>query len=158
MAAQVYQFESFRLDISERRLWRNGSVIPVRGKVFDTLCVLVRRSGRLLRKNELMEAIWPDTVVEENNLEHNLSVLRKILGQDKTEKKFIETVPRQGYRFVARVDALDEQVASEYDAPSVQHSLTLETGYEEDETGLAASVHTKGAESESEGVVYWGLA
>jgi DNA-binding winged helix-turn-helix (wHTH) protein len=152
MAAQVYVFESFRLDVQERQLRRNGSVIHLRGKVFDTLCALVRHPGRLLRKSELMKAVWPDTVVEENNLEHNLCVLRKILGQNKKSNKFIETVPRQGYRFVAMVNALDETVATPAGHSSPK---AFDTGYSEARGGLPV---THVGEPESEGVVYWGLA
>jgi len=154
MAAQVYLFESFRLDVRERQLLRDGRVIPMRSKVFDTLCALVRHPGRLLRKSELMQAIWPDTVVEENNLEHNLSVLRKILGQGKKEKQFIETVPRQGYRFVAMVSALDEPVARQ---PAAPPPGTFDTGYSEARVKLPAPLHLT-AELEGEGVICWGLA
>ena len=108
MPAQTYRFGSFRLDVRERQLVCDRRVIPLRGKVFDTLCVLVHHAGRLLHKDELMKAIWPDSVVEENNLEHNLCVLRKVLGQNHRGQKIIETVPRQGYRFVAKVHVLDE--------------------------------------------------
>jgi DNA-binding winged helix-turn-helix (wHTH) protein/tetratricopeptide (TPR) repeat protein len=106
MPGSIYQFGSFRLDVRERRLACDGRVIPLRGKVFDTLCALVKHPGRLLRKDELMKAIWPDSVVEENNLEHNLSVLRSIFRRN-GGRNFIETVPRQGYRFVAEVRAVD---------------------------------------------------
>ena len=152
MAAQVFQFESFRLDIRERRLFRNGRVIHLRGKVFDTLCALVKHSGRLLLKRELMQVIWPDTVVEENNLEHNLCVLRKILGQSKSDNRFIETVPRQGYRFVARVDALDEPVTVRPPAPA------FDAGYSEARPERPAPAHFAAGDSDAEGVVYWGLS
>src|SRR6185312_2069426 len=75
----------------------------LRTKVFDTLRVLVEHSGRLLTKDELMHTIWPDTVVEENNLNHNISVLRRALGEQATGQSYIETVPRVGYRFVGDV-------------------------------------------------------
>jgi DNA-binding winged helix-turn-helix (wHTH) protein/tetratricopeptide (TPR) repeat protein len=107
MLARTYTFGPFRLDVRERQLVCDRRVIPLRGKVFDTLCVLVLHAGRLLHKDELMKAIWPNSVVEENNLEHNLSVLRKVLGQNHRGQKFIETVPRQGYRFLVKVHALD---------------------------------------------------
>ena len=112
MPDKTYQFGSFRLDICERQLACDRRVIPMRAKVFDTLCVLVQHAGRLVHKDELMKAIWPDSVVEENNLEHNLCVLRKILGQNDGGQRFVETVPRQGYRFVAKVDTIDEAPAS----------------------------------------------
>jgi len=91
----VYEFGPFRLETSERRLLRDGSPIRLRGKVFDTLCVLVSRPGRLVEKDDLIAAVWPDTVVEENNLAHNINALRKALG----DGTLIETVPGKGYRF-----------------------------------------------------------
>jgi len=102
-AASGYRFGPFHLDVRERRLQRGDSVIPLRLKVFDTLRVLVEHSGRLLTKDELMETVWPDAVVEENNLNHNISTLRKVLGEQATGQRYIETVPRVGYRFVAEV-------------------------------------------------------
>ena len=120
MPAQTYRFGSFRLDVPERQLACGQRVIPLRGKVFDTLCVLVQHSGRLLHKDELMKAIWPDSTVEENNLEHNLCVLRRVLGQNDNGRKFVETVPRQGYRFVAKVYPAGGDAGSQPDAPTVE--------------------------------------
>jgi len=99
----VFQFGPFQLDVAERRLLREGELVPLRAKVFDTLCLLVENHGRLLRKDELMAQIWPDSVVEENNLDHNISKLRRALGDGTNGDKFIETIPRQGYRFIAEV-------------------------------------------------------
>ena len=101
-----YQFGPFRLDARERRLSRAGDVIPLRLKVFDTLLVLVENAGRLVTKQELLDAVWPETAVEENNLNHNVSVLRKALGERATGQQYIETVPRVGYRFAAPVDTV----------------------------------------------------
>ena len=101
----AYRFGPFQLDVRERRLSRGTEVIPLRLKVFDTLCVLVEHAGRLVTKDELLTAVWPDTTVEENNLNHNISVLRKALGEKATGQHYIETVPRLGYRFVAPVEA-----------------------------------------------------
>lgn len=105
--SSTFYFGPFRLDVSERRLTRGTVDIPVRMKVFDTLHVLVENAGRLLTKDELLRAVWPDTVVEENNLDHNISVLRKALGEKATSPTYIETVPRVGYRFAARVERKD---------------------------------------------------
>ncbi len=102
-AAATYEFGPYRLEVDERRLLRHGRAVPLRTKVFDTLCVLVEHAGRLLTKHELMQSIWPDTVVEENNLNHNISTLRRALGEQVTGQRYIETVPRVGYRFVADV-------------------------------------------------------
>ena len=75
-APLVYRFGPFELDVRERRLSRAGTVVPLQIKVFDTLCVLVENAGRLVTKQELLDAVWADTVVEENNLTHAISVLR----------------------------------------------------------------------------------
>lgn len=112
MPAQIYRFGHFRIDERERLVACNGRVIPLRAKVFETLCVLTKNAGRLMRKDELMRAIWPDRVVEENNLQHNLSVLRKVFRQSGSGRKFIETIPRQGYRFVAKVQVINDPVAT----------------------------------------------
>lgn len=101
----AYRFGPFHLDVRERRLSRaGGEVIPLRLKVFDTLLVLVANAGRLVTKQELLDTVWPETTVEENNLNHNVSVLRKALGEKATGQQYIETVPRVGYRFAAQVD------------------------------------------------------
>ena len=101
--APVYEFGNFRLDVRERRLLRDGEAIPLATKVFETLRILLERSGRLVTKDELMRQLWPDTVVEENNLNHNISVLRRALGELPNGKPFMEMVPPVGYRFVADV-------------------------------------------------------
>jgi DNA-binding winged helix-turn-helix (wHTH) protein len=72
-SSPTYAFGPFRLEVGERRLLCEGRAVPLRTKVFDTLRVLVEHSGRLLTKHELMQIIWPDTSVEENNLNHNIS-------------------------------------------------------------------------------------
>jgi pimeloyl-ACP methyl ester carboxylesterase/DNA-binding winged helix-turn-helix (wHTH) protein len=102
----VFEFGPFRLEVHERRLFRGSEAIPLRGKVFDTLCALVQNQGSLLTKEELLRAVWPDAVVEENNLNHTVSILRKALGEHATGQAYIETVPRVGYRFAAKVTAV----------------------------------------------------
>src|SRR5262245_12224599 len=111
-ALATYSFGPFRLEVRERRLWRDGELIPLRGKVFDTLSVLVENAGRLVTKQELLEAVWPETTVEENNLNHNVSVLRKALGEEATSQRYIETVPRVGYRFASPVESGDPHARS----------------------------------------------
>ena len=113
----VFRFESFQLDVEERRLLRSGELVPLRAKVFDTLCLLVENHGRLLRKDELMQRLWPDSVVEDNNLDHNISKLRSALQDGSNGQKFIETVPRQGYRFVANVQRISGPSAAQTVAP-----------------------------------------
>lgn len=103
MAGPVYRFGPYRLEPGERRLLRAGEPVALRPKLFDTLLALVENAGSLVEKEELLAAVWPDTVVEEGNLPHNVSQLRKSLGQGRTDETFIETVPTRGYRFVAEV-------------------------------------------------------
>jgi len=105
---QIYEFGPFRLEVEERRLLREGHLVRLRAKVFDTLRVLVEHQGHLVGKEELMQTIWPDSIVEENNLDHNISTLRRALGGKATGQQYIETVPRQGYRFVATVKQIRE--------------------------------------------------
>jgi DNA-binding winged helix-turn-helix (wHTH) protein/TolB-like protein len=98
-----YEFGPFRIDMGERLLLRNGGVIPLTAKVFDTLLVLVQNSGHTLEKEELLQKVWPDTFVEDGNLAQNISVLRKALGDNASDTRYIETIPRRGYRFIADV-------------------------------------------------------
>jgi len=112
MRALVYYFAPFLLDVRERRLVCEGRPIPLRAKVFDTLCLLLERAGHLVSREELMRAIWPDATVHENNLEHNLSVLRKVFRQNYPDAKYIETVSRRGYRFVAEVREAEQRPAT----------------------------------------------
>jgi pimeloyl-ACP methyl ester carboxylesterase/DNA-binding winged helix-turn-helix (wHTH) protein len=94
-----YFFSNYFLDVDERRLLRDNEELRLRGKLFDTLRVLVENAGKLVRKDAFMESVWPDSVVEDNNLDYCISQLRKLFHPE----KYIETVPRHGYRFVARV-------------------------------------------------------
>lgn len=100
---RLYDFGPFRVDASERLLLRNGAPIPLTPKVFDLLLLLMRNLGNVLSKDEIMSKLWPDTIVEENNLTVNMSALRKALNDDSSQPQYIETIPRRGYRFVAEV-------------------------------------------------------
>jgi len=102
-AALIYDFGDFRLDVRERQLLRNGQPVALTVKVFETLKVLLERSGQLITKDELIRHLWPDTVVEDNNLTQHISALRRALGEQRDGGRFIETVPRVGYRFIAGV-------------------------------------------------------
>jgi TolB-like protein/DNA-binding winged helix-turn-helix (wHTH) protein/Tfp pilus assembly protein PilF len=104
----LYEFGPFRLEPAEHLLLRNGQAIPLAPKVFDTLLVLVQNNGHLVDKDELLRRVWPDTFVEEGNLTKNIFALRKILEGGRKGEKFIETIPKLGYRFVAPVKELRE--------------------------------------------------
>ena len=114
---RIFEFGPFRLIPEERQLLRGEEPIPITPKAFDLLVALVANGGHLVQKDELMQRIWPDSFVEEANLSVKMSELRKVLGEGPNENHYIETVPRQGYRFVASVielplvPVLDEAIA-----------------------------------------------
>ena len=110
---ELYEFGTFRLDVSERLLWREGERVPLSEKAFDTLCVLVRSGNHLVSKDELLKQVWPDAVVEENNLDKNISLLRQVLGERTGKGKFIETVRGHGFRFVPEVRRISEDETGE---------------------------------------------
>ena len=98
-----YQFGPFRLDPLKRRLMRAEEVLRLTPKAFDLLVVLVEEQGRTVEKDELLERVWAGTIVEENNLNQNITALRKLLGDSRQESQYIATIPGVGYRFVAEV-------------------------------------------------------
>jgi Tol biopolymer transport system component/DNA-binding winged helix-turn-helix (wHTH) protein len=100
---EFYEFADFRLDLSQKVLLRDGKPVPLTPKAFDTLEILLENGGRLLEKDDLMKKLWPDRFVEESNLTSNIKTLRRVLGDDAAHPRFIETVPRRGYRFIADV-------------------------------------------------------
>src|SRR3954470_11418099 len=97
-------FGAFRLDIAEQCLWREDARITLTPKLFAVLRHLVDNSGRLVTQEELLEAIWPETYVQPEILRKYILELRKALGDDPKFPRFIETLPKRGYRFVAAVD------------------------------------------------------
>ena len=98
-----YEFGNFRLDPSAKILFCENKPVSLTPKVFETLQVFVEHAGRLLEKDELMQKIWQDRFVEESNLTFNIKMLRRALNDDAHQPRFIETVPRRGYRFIAKV-------------------------------------------------------
>lgn len=112
-----FEFEGFVLDGEERVLLSDGKPVPLTPKALLLLKVLIENHGRLLEKRELMEAVWPDSFVEEGNLPYTANLLRKALGDNKEQPRFIETVPRRGYRFIAPVRLVTGEVA-EPDEPA----------------------------------------
>ena len=127
---QIYEFGSFRLDTVKRLLWREDDVVPITSKAFDTLLALVERRGDVLDKEELLNRVWPDTIVEEKNLTINISNLRKALGESPQDHHYIVTVPGRGYRFVADVR---EVAAGESEV--VLHQSKLSLVVEEEDEG-----------------------
>jgi pimeloyl-ACP methyl ester carboxylesterase/DNA-binding winged helix-turn-helix (wHTH) protein len=105
---KIFSFGRFILDASERTLLDGEQSVTLAPKVFDTLRMLVENSGKVLAKEKMLAEIWSDAFVEENNLAQNISVLRRVLGEDK-DNKYIETVPKFGYRFIVPVDVIDPE-------------------------------------------------
>jgi DNA-binding winged helix-turn-helix (wHTH) protein/pimeloyl-ACP methyl ester carboxylesterase len=105
---QAYVFGRFRVDAGKRLLFANGELVALTPKAFDTLLVLVENRGTVLSKEELMRLVWADQIVEENNLAQNIHSIRKSLGEGSEGVKYIETIPKRGYRFVADVEVLTE--------------------------------------------------
>src|SRR5687767_14582681 len=104
----IYEFDDFRIDAGKRLLSKSDGVpISLTPKIFDTLLYLVRNSKKVIGKDELMAEIWKDTVVEENNLNKNISVLRRVLGENPGEHRFIVTIPGTGYKFVGDVRTIN---------------------------------------------------
>jgi DNA-binding winged helix-turn-helix (wHTH) protein/tetratricopeptide (TPR) repeat protein len=105
----IYEFGDYRVDAGNLLLSRAGNPVPLTPKVFDTLLLLVKRSGEVLEKDVLLRAIWPDTIVEENNLNQNISTLRRIFGESRGENRYIATVPGRGYRFIPEVRIVSQR-------------------------------------------------
>jgi len=123
---QLYEFGAFCLDPTERTLFRDGRPMPLRPKVFDLLLVLVENRGHLVDKEQLMNAVWTEQFVEEGNLNKNVSMLRQALGETDGGHKFIETVPRRGYRFIADVREVHDGAGAGSLAASPAVSLPAE--------------------------------
>ena len=104
-----YEFGPFRLDPEKLSLWRDGEPIPLTPKAAETLLALIQQNGKLVEREALMKAIWPDTFVEDGNLNFYVSMLRRALASDETGEQYIQTIPRRGYRFVADVRAVTEE-------------------------------------------------
>ena len=107
MSVRFYTFDRFRVDTVKRLLLRDGAPVPLTPKAFDILILLLQRRGGVVEKDEILRAIWHDTVVEENNLARNISTLRKVLDDTPGENRFIVTIPGRGYQFVGDVEEAD---------------------------------------------------
>lgn len=104
-----YEFGPFVLNSDKRVLMQDGAPLQLPPKAFDTLLVLIQANDRIVAKEELLKAVWPETFVEENNLNQSISLLRKVLGDSPLKHRYIATIPGRGYRFVAEVRAVREE-------------------------------------------------
>lgn len=135
---RFYEFDRFRIDLTERVLLCEGEMAPLTQKAFEVLLALIERRGRIVSKEELMEKVWPDTFVEESNLAQNIYTLRKTLGQapyGASGGGYIVTVPRRGYRFAAEV----REISEEDHTPGEPASKELEINVATQDSGSAAA-------------------
>ncbi|MDQ3064523.1 MAG: winged helix-turn-helix domain-containing protein [Acidobacteriota bacterium] len=137
---QIYEFDEFRVDVAKRLLTKgDGEQIPLTPKVFDTLLYLIRHGGKVIEKDELMREIWTDSVVEENNLNQNISILRRVFGEKPGEQRFIITIAGHGYRFVPEVrpildfgfgiaDIKPEETVSKDESEKIENQVVKDEG------------------------------
>src|SRR6266850_7744732 len=112
----IYEFGPFRVDPLRRLLLRDGQQVRLPAKAFEILLLLLEEKGRIVDKDELMRRVWPDAVVEENNLTVNMSALRRSLGERPGEHRYVVTVPGRGYQFVADVRRQDGNLEANSEA------------------------------------------
>jgi TolB-like protein/Tfp pilus assembly protein PilF len=136
---RVYEFGPFRLNADERLLIREGKAVPITLKAFDMLLMLVQNCGRIVDKEHLIKTLWPDTFVEENNLAVYISALRKALGEGSNGHRYIETVPKHGYRFTAEVKEIVETDAR---SPSENRRSPAGAGVKEERNPQDESIHS----------------
>lgn len=135
-AQASYEFGPFRLDAVERSFRRGDESVPLTPKAFDLLLLLVQNKGHLLEKDEIMTRLWPETFVEEANLSNNISLLRKALNDDIGRHRYIETVPRRGYRFIAEVSRVQGDDDGRYDQDGSRDDILLQHDLVPDETRI----------------------
>lgn len=102
-ASRIYAFDDFRIDAGGTRLLHGGDALALPSRAFDALVYLVEHRGRLVGKDEMIAAIWHDVAVTDDSLIHAISVIRRALGDDRNHPRYIETIPRRGYRFIGNV-------------------------------------------------------
>lgn len=107
MPGRIHRFGPFTFDSGQRLLFRDGEPVPLMPKTADLLHALLERRGEVVSKAELMKLVWPDAQVEETGLARNVSLLRKTLGDEGAESRFVETIPKRGYRFLAEESPAD---------------------------------------------------
>src|SRR5215813_9982425 len=126
-ARHLYEFDCFRLDCREGVLLSEGRRLRLEPKDLELLLVLVENHGHTVGKEELLEKVWPGTFVEEGNLARHISVLRQVLSQGQNRRRYIETIPKRGYRFVAPVREVDRSSPEDQpkDMPAARPTATF---------------------------------
>src|SRR5215475_9038527 len=140
LTRHYYEFGPYRLETNERILLREGQLVPLTPKAFETLLALVESGGHILDKEDLLKMVWPDTFVEEVSLAKKVSILRKVLGED-VDHHYIETIPRRGYRFVADVREVWQEDAATVEPRAANGTgQANETAEEELNEGLESAL------------------
>src|SRR5438552_3047192 len=153
MAHKHFEFGPFRLDAAEHLLLCEEQPVQLPPKAFEMLMLLVENGGHVLQKNALMEALWPDSFVEDSNLTQNVFLLRKALGEDRGEQHYIKTVPRVGYRFIAPVRMLlDESDAVVVESRSRERIVVKEEIVEHEEETGQGDTETRGRGERTNGI------
>jgi DNA-binding winged helix-turn-helix (wHTH) protein/pimeloyl-ACP methyl ester carboxylesterase len=138
----IYRFAQFRLDVDTRLLFAEDEIVTLTPKAFDTLLALVENRGRVLSKEELMQLVWPEQFVEENNLAQNIHAIRKALGEG-GGIRFIETIPKRGYRFIAETRVTEnpppEEIAGEMTASQLSSAASA-AGFPQSSGGFPPTV------------------
>jgi DNA-binding winged helix-turn-helix (wHTH) protein/TolB-like protein/Flp pilus assembly protein TadD len=150
---QLYEFGPYQLDPPERLLLCDGQSVPMPPKAFDLLVFLVERRGHLVDKDQLLKAVWPGSFVEEGNLSVTVSVLRKALNDDRGHHKYIETVSKRGYRFVAEVRQVGEAEAVLARPQVIESPRQLEDSPVRELPGVVSKSHSLIPKS-----VFWSIA
>src|SRR5690242_2639377 len=139
-----YIFAQFRIDVAKRLLFEADQIVKLTPKAFDTLLVLVENRGSVLSKEELMRLVWPDQFVEENNLAQNIHSVRKLIGDGADGVRYIETIPKRGYRFVGEVTVIDGPRASDAGEQAVKFlTRAAETVTHGSDSGPSSNVATR---------------
>jgi pimeloyl-ACP methyl ester carboxylesterase/DNA-binding winged helix-turn-helix (wHTH) protein len=133
LTGKIYGFGKFQVDSEERILFDGTDTIALSPKVFDTLLLLLENAGHALGKEEMLEKIWADSFVEENNLAQNISILRKALGEGADGAKYIETVSKRGYRFIAPVEIVENNDSDSITIERTRAKYTIEEEIDSDD-------------------------
>src|SRR5215213_5033311 len=122
----LFEFGDFRFDAERRTLWRGSEMIALAPKATEVLCLLIEARGHLVERDEIIDRVWSDTFVEEGNLNHAISALRKALGGD----GIIQTVPRRGYRFSAEIKVIGDRSTEVFIERRTSSQTTIEESEE----------------------------
>ena len=140
-SSQGFRFGPVTLIPAERLVLKDGRPVSLTPKAFDLLAFMAAHPGRLLTKDELMQAVWPDAIVEESNLSYNVFAIRKALGEGEETERYVETVPKRGYRFLPQVVPVDDNGNGPVkEAPVPQDAIAAGNGNDSDRVGTEAEV------------------